>query len=239
MPHCIGIYERTTSKFQDSHHSPPRRYGMKRACDDALKIGQLRGDRLFELETPRERIGGFQTVAGDAEDGSLMRLDAALRNQLLGDAKRHATGCFREDAFGLREQLDGLDDLRVAYIFRPSAAFSDHRRREVAVSGIADGERARDRVRLLRIELILAVLYRIGDRRAARGLRAKEFHRLRLDEAELRQFAEGLRNFADQRAAGHRYDYVVGQLPTKLLGNLEAHGFRAFCIVGTQVDVDE
>jgi len=70
-------------------------------------------------------------------------------------------------------------------------------------------------------------------------LRAKELNRLVFDHAEVDKLAEGLANFANERAAGHGDDDVVGQTPAELLGDLVAYGLRALCIVGTEVDVDE
>ena len=43
----------------------------------------------------------------------------------------------------------------------------------------------------------------------------------------------------EERSAGHRDDGVLGQLPAELLGDFEAHAFRAFCVVGTEVYVHE
>ena len=88
--------------------------------------------------------------------------------------------------------LHAVDDLFFGGVFGPSAASTITRRSVVAVGGIADGQRARDGLGLLRIDLVLAVLHRVGDRRAAGGLRAEEFHRLWRHQAQRDQFLEGL-----------------------------------------------
>ena len=46
-------------------------------------------------------------------------------------------------------------------------------------------------------------------------------------------------DLADERAAGHGDDDVVGETPAELLGDLVADGLRAFGVVGAEVDVDE
>ncbi len=50
-----------------------------------------------------DRVGGLQTVAGDADDGCFVLADAALLNQLGRDACGYAARGLREDAFGLRQ----------------------------------------------------------------------------------------------------------------------------------------
>ncbi len=109
----------------------------------------------------------------------------------------------------------------------------------MAVSGIADRQRARNGGRLLRLDLGTPRLHGGGNRRAAGRLRAKELHRLCIDQSECNQFIESFLDLGDQRAASHRDDDVIRQPPAQLLGDLEAHSLRAFRVVRTQVDIHE
>ncbi len=83
------------------------------------------------------------------------------------------------------------------------------------------------------------MLHRSADGAATCGLSAKEFHRLGFNELQLNQLVESFLDFSDQRAACHRDNHVVRQTPAKLLGDLVAHGLRAFRIIRTEVDVHE
>ncbi len=107
------------------------------------------------------------------------------------------------------------------------------------VVGIADGERAGDGVGALGNDVVSSLLDGDGDGRAAGGLGSEEADRLFFDEAEVDELVEGLANFADERAASHGDDDVVGETPAELLGDLVAYGLGAFGVVGAEVDVDE
>ena len=102
-------------------------------------------------------IGGLEAVAGDAGDGELIGLDAAMRVEARGDSRGDAAGGLSEDAFGLGEFLNGGDDFDVGDIFSPSAGFADGARGIEAVGRVADGERAGDGVGALRLDDVGAV----------------------------------------------------------------------------------
>jgi hypothetical protein len=107
-----------------------------------------------------------------------------------------------------------------------------------AVGGVADGERAGDGVGALRRDVLSSPLYGGGDGRAAGGLGSEEADRLVFDQAEVDELLEGLADLANERAAGHGDDDVVGQTPAELLGDLVADRLRAFGVVGAEaVDV--
>src|SRR5260221_6813750 len=97
-------------------------------------------------------VGGFEAVAGDADYRGFVFGDAALLDELGGYACGYTASGFGEDAFGLGEQLDGVDDFGIGDVFGPAAGFTDELQSEGAVGGIADGEGTRDRVWLLRGE---------------------------------------------------------------------------------------
>ena len=86
---------------------------------------------------------------------------------------------------------------------------------------------------------VRASLHRVGDGRAAGGLRSEEAHWLVFDQAEFDQLVECLADLGDQRAASHGDDHVVGQPPAELLGDLKADGLRALGVIGTKIDVHE
>ena len=61
----------------------------------------------------------------------------------------------------------------------------------------------------------------VGDRASSRSPgRRRILTGLVFDQAELDEFVERFVDLADQRAAGHRDDDVVGQPPAELLGDL-------------------
>ena len=165
--------------------------------------------------------------------------DAAVGVEARGDGGGDAAGGLGEDALGLGELLDAGDDLDVGDVLGPAAGGLDHLGRGGTVGGVADGQRAGDGVGLLRLDVVAALLDGLRDGRAAGGLRAEEADGLVFDQAERDQLIEGLADLADQRAAGHRADDVVGQAPAELLGDLVADGLRALGVVGAQVHVDE
>ena len=59
-------------------------------------------------------------------------------NQLGGDASGNAARGFRKDAFGFRQQLDGVDDLRIGDVLRPAAGFANQAQRKGTVGGVAN-----------------------------------------------------------------------------------------------------
>ena len=156
-----------------------------------------------------------------------------------GDGGGDAAGGLGEDAFGLGELLHAGDDLDVGDILGPAAGLADHLGGGGAVGRVADGERAGDGVGALRLDVVSSLLDGDGDGRAAGGLGSEEADGLVFDEAEVDELLEGLADLADERAAGHGDDDVVGQTPAELLGDLVADGLRAFGVVGAEVDVDE
>ena len=70
-------------------------------------------------------------------------------------------------------------------------------------------------------------------------MRSEEADWLFFDEAEVDEFVEGFADLANERAAGHWYNDVVGETPAELFGDLVAYGLRAFGVVGAKVYVDE
>ncbi len=165
--------------------------------------------------------------------------DAAVGVEARGDRGSDAACGFGEDAFSLGEFLDAGDDLYVGDVFCPATAAADHLCCGGAVGWIADGERAGDGVGALGLDVVGTVFDGDRDGRAACGLGTEEADWLFFDEAEVDEFVEGLANFADERAAGHGDDDVVGETPAELLGDLVAYGLGAFGVVGAEIYVDE
>src|SRR6266851_8518984 len=128
------------------------RGGPELDIEISLESVETRGDRFGSRKFGGDGVGGLQAVAGDADDGRFVRLDAILPDELLRDAGGHAARGFGEDAFGFGEELDGGDDLGIGDVLGPAAGLTNLFYREGAVGRIADGERARDRIGLLRLE---------------------------------------------------------------------------------------
>ena len=129
---------------------------------------------------------------------------------------------------------------RVGDVLGPAAGLADHLRREVAVGRVADGQRAGDRVADAAARSCPSpCLTAVRDRVAAGRLRAEEAAPAGFDQAERDELLERLVDLADQAAAGHRADDVVGQTPAELLGDLVADRLRALGVVRPQIDVDE
>jgi hypothetical protein len=113
---------------------------------------EARGNRFGGREFAGDGVRGFQAVAGDADDGRFVRIDAILGDEFLCDACRYAACGFRENAFRFGEELNGVDDLGIRDVFGPAAGIAYLLNSKGAVGGIADGERARDGIGLLRLE---------------------------------------------------------------------------------------
>src|SRR6266851_1350282 len=150
-----------------------------------------------ELANLADGVGGFEAVPSDANDGRIFWQNAPLADELLRHACGDAAGSFRENTLGLGQEFDGRDDFGIRDVFGPAAAFANLFDGEWAVGGIADGERARDRVRLLWLEASEAALDSGRDGRAAGGLRAEKADGLLLDPAERNQFATCFGDFCD------------------------------------------
>lgn len=79
----------------------------------------------------------------------------------------------------------------------------------------------------------------LRDRRAPAGLGPVDGKGLFIKDADADELLVGLVDLREERPAGHRDDGVLGQFPAELLGDFEAHTFRALCVVGTEVHVHE
>ena len=79
-----------------------------------------------------------------------------------------------EDAGRFGEQPDAVDQRLIRHGARPAAAVANRLRGERSVSGIPDRDRARDRVRNLGDDVVVAALEKAHDRRAPLRLRAVE-----------------------------------------------------------------
>src|SRR6266852_3354958 len=212
-------------------------FGDKDGTEIGFESREARFDSGIGCALAGEGIGGFQAVAGDAQDGSFVGMDAALGDEFLRDRGGDAAGSLRENSFGFGQRAHADNNFGIGNIFGPAARSADDFHGVVPVGRIADGQGARNRVGLLRIEAVFAVLDRVGNGRAARGLRAEKFHGLGVDQSQGDKLVEGFFDFRQQRAAGHGNDNVVGQTPAKLLGDFKADRFRAFGVIGAQIHV--
>ena len=187
----------------------------------------------------RHHLGGLVAVAGDADDDRLVARNRAVLDQLDRARQRRAARGLGEDAFGLRDQLHGVENLAVGRHRARAAARADGGEHLESVGRIADRDRSRDRVRLHGIGKLETVLERLDDRRAAGRLRGVNRRQIAVDQADFLQLAECARNARQQRAARHGRDDVLRECPAELFGDFEAVGLRAFGVVAAQVDVRE
>src|SRR5580698_3472461 len=81
--------------------------------DEFFKVGQARADGLVLVVGALQAVGGLEAVAGDAGHGEVVGMNAAVSVEARGDRGGDAAGGLGEDAFGLRELLDGRDDLDI------------------------------------------------------------------------------------------------------------------------------
>src|SRR5439155_25718551 len=148
-----------------------------------VEFGDLWRNRFFQFVSSRECIRRLQAIAGDAEHRCFIWKDAVLQTQLASAADGDAACGFRENSFSLGQQLDAFNHLAVGDVLGPAAALSYGLDCIVAVGGIADGQRARNRRRLLRLDISLSGFDRRGNWRTTRSLRAKKTYRLGLNKA--------------------------------------------------------
>src|SRR5262249_58996008 len=97
----------------------------------------------------------LQPVTGDVYDHALVGADHTVGRELLQRRDRHAARGLGEDALGTRKQSHAVDDLVVGDRTETTAGRAHDVEREVAVGGIADRERLRDRGRLHRPDRVL------------------------------------------------------------------------------------
>ena len=119
-----------------------------------FKLPQARLDFARLADVAHDGIERLQAVAGDAEDGGIIRRNLARGNEFLGHAVVTPPAGFREDAFVLGEQADAFADFVVGHIVGRAAGFLHHAQRVEAVRRRADGERFRNRVRFDGLEEI-------------------------------------------------------------------------------------
>src|SRR5581483_8795293 len=100
------------------------------------------------LEPRFERLDRLVAVAGDERDGLLVGPDHPALTESPQDGDGDPACGLGEHAFRLGEQADPLDHLVLGAGVDRSAGLVRDPDGEVAVGGVADGERARDRARL-------------------------------------------------------------------------------------------
>src|SRR5688572_10252197 len=143
---------------------------------NALECLDSRVDHFGRVQSHGFR--SLQSIAGDSHDGDAPPIDMAGVDKFLEHSDADAARCLRVDALRFGEQADSFADLRVSGIVSPASAALNKPRSVVAISGVADGQRLRNRVGLDGTNVDALPSNRVNDRIAADGLRAVE---LRLD----------------------------------------------------------
>src|SRR5580700_4023283 len=110
-----------------------------------VELGDLRWDGLFRLVLAHQHIRSLQAIPGDAKYRSIVGRNTTLPVELARAADSDSAGGLSEDAFGLRQKLDGRDQFRIGDVLGPTASFRYGFDGIVAVSRVANGERTRQR----------------------------------------------------------------------------------------------
>src|SRR5262249_48096769 len=151
---------------------------------------------------------------------------------------RDAAGGLGKHTFRFGEQLNAGNDFFIGAVFRPATGLRNEARSEVAVRGVPNRQRLRNRIRFHGADLTATALDGIRDRIATRGLGAvKACARPFADPAETLKFLETLMNFADHRATRHRNYDRVGSPPSKLFSNLIGDCLGTLGIERTKIHV--
>src|SRR5688572_12653263 len=207
--------------------------------EELVEFAQFRIDDRWIRQFLGDGFLGFEAVAGDAGDDGFFPGNAALLNEFDGGGEGGAAGGLGPDAFGPGEELDGVDDFAVGGALAPAAGLFDDVPGVVPVGRIPDGDRLGDRIGLLRLDDVHALVDGLDDGVAAGGLGGVDLGADVLDESELDELFVGLVDLGEDGAAGGGDDRVLGELPAELLGDFEAVGLGAFGVVGSEVDVDD
>jgi competence protein ComEC len=138
--------------------SRPRRNsstGSRQRLAHRLAAG---GDGGRRADLAGHRVEGLEAVAGDQQDGLGLGVELPGLDELLGRRHGDATGGLGEHALRAGEQADALDHFGVADVGdRPAGPA--HRVEHVrAVRGVADRQRASDRVRAHGLDHVVALL---------------------------------------------------------------------------------
>ena len=94
----------------------------------------------------RDGFLGLETVAGDAEDTTLVFRNDAVFDQLFGRRHGDPAGRFSKNPLRARQKLDRFDNLFVRHRLAAATAFFDRIERVKTVGGISYGQRFGDRV---------------------------------------------------------------------------------------------
>src|SRR5229473_1440145 len=97
---------RLKRRLSRSRERPPRSVETFEERVELLEPG-FDQERLLDLI--RHRLQSLVAVSGNRNHDAFVGIDSLLRNQLHRDGERSAAGGLGEDAFGAREQLDGVD----------------------------------------------------------------------------------------------------------------------------------
>src|SRR5713101_9844925 len=89
-----------------SRERPPR---SVETFEERVELLEPRFDQERLLDLIRHRLERLVAVSGNRNHDAFVVIDALLRDQLHRDGERSAAGGLGEDAFGAREQLDGVD----------------------------------------------------------------------------------------------------------------------------------
>src|SRR5579864_8656509 len=81
---------------------------VQRSLQIGFELRELWSNRFFRFVFASQHVGGLQTISGDAQHRRLIRRDASLPIELARTSRGHPTRGLGEDAFCLRQNLNGL-----------------------------------------------------------------------------------------------------------------------------------
>src|ERR1041385_3578134 len=76
--------------------------------EQRFEFAQDRLDFAGFADMADHRVESFESVAGDAKNGGIVRTDFSGLNKFLRDADSHAAGGFSEDAFAISQHLHAV-----------------------------------------------------------------------------------------------------------------------------------
>src|ERR1700686_5521828 len=158
---------------------------LQRSLQICFEVGELRPNRLLRFIFAGKHVGCLQTISRDAQYGCLLRRNTTLTIKFSRASGRHPTRGLGEDAFRLRQKLNGLDHFAIGNVFSPAPAFGDGLDGIVPIGRLANRQRSGQRRRLLRFNIGVSTLYCSRNRRTPSRLGPEKFHRFRLDQSQL------------------------------------------------------
>src|SRR5439155_25432697 len=130
---------------------PPSSHCGRRLLNAGNGLLEFGGTRLAEVQPPAvarmEKLGGLESVAGDADHYGLVALDPSLFDKLPQAGNDNAAGRFAQDPLGLGQQGHAFQHRILTTRRAPTSGGAHGTRRVTTVRRVADRQRLGDAVR--------------------------------------------------------------------------------------------